>query len=134
MQNTRQQILAYLEEKPAAAPNEISRALHMTAANARHHLGLLVEEGFIEVIGKRGAKGRGRPARLYVLAHQAMETNIDRLVEALLQLLLRDSASGQPFQALIPILFGKIPPASNTLQRLNQAVQKFNTMKFRINR
>lgn len=130
MQNTRQQILTYLKKHQTASAKEISRALHMTAANARHHIGLLRAQNLIAVVGTRPAKTRGRPTKLYALAHQAMEANIERLVDALLKLLLQQAAA-QPFEELIPLLFGEPPETNNELQRLNQVVQRLNALKYR---
>lgn len=131
MQSTRQQILDYLEKLQTASANEISRALHMTAANARHHLGLLMEQKQVEVIQQQKARGRGRPARLYTLAHSAMQDNLDVLVSALLKLLLKNSASDPPFQSMIPLVFGEIPGGKNTPQRLNAIIQRLNELNYR---
>ena len=131
MQNTRQQILIHLEKQQTASANEISRILHMTAANARHHLGLLIEQGLVEVIQQQNDRGRGRPRLLYTLAQSAMQDNLDLLVDALLKALLQNSDAEQPFEPIIPLLFGQIPGAKNTPQRLNQVVQRLNEMKYR---
>ena len=52
MQTTRQRILEYLREYRLASARTLSHAWGMTAANVRHHLGRLAEEGLVEVAGQ----------------------------------------------------------------------------------
>lgn len=130
MQNSRQQILAFIRINRMVSAIEISSALHMTPANARHHLGLLEAQGFIEVVGTRPAKERGRPTKLYGLAHDAMEHNIDRLVDALLKHFLADGNPEEQFNKLIPHLVDEPLPTPTLIQRLNQIVQKLNEMNY----
>jgi predicted ArsR family transcriptional regulator len=85
---TRQQILEYIQSKEVACAAEISRALHMTAANARHHLSALKDEGVVTVIGQRPSPGRGRPVDLYRLTLPLVRHNLDGLANVLLLELL----------------------------------------------
>lgn len=130
MQNTRQQILDFIRTNKMASAVEISRALHMTTANARHHLCILEEQNLLEEVGQRFAKGRGRPTKLYALTHQAMDHNIDLLVDALLKILKSSDDLEDQFKRLAPILFGEAESATTPIGRLNQTIQRLNEMHY----
>ncbi len=130
MPNTRAQILEYIRSKQMASAIEISRALPMTPANARHHLSALEADNLIEVVGIRPPKGRGRPTQLYSLTHQAMDHNIDLLVDALLKVLKSESNLEKQFEKLIPHLFSGEPPSSLLIARLNHIIQNLNEMNY----
>ena len=130
MTNTRSQILDYIRSHKMASAVEISRALPMTAANARYHLSALEEQNLIEVIGRRIPKGRGRPTKLYALTHQAMDHNIDLLVDALLKILKEEKDLKKQFARLVPHLFGNIEFSPNLVGRLNQTVRRLGEMNY----
>src|SRR5512139_2109973 len=93
MKNRRQLILDYLATRGSATPTEIGRALHMPPANVRHHLTVLLEQGAIQASGEIHTDNRGRPPRLYQLASQAGQHNLDRLASLLLdEILAREEA------------------------------------------
>jgi len=130
MQNTRTQILEYIRGRQMASAVEISRALPMTPANARHHLSTLEEQNLIEVVGTRTPKGRGRPTKLYALTHQAMDHNIDLLVNALLKILKEEKDLENQFARLVPHLFGDTELSPNLIGRLNQTVRRLDEMNY----
>ena len=130
MQNTRQQILDYIRTNKMASAIEISRAFPMTPANARHHLSILEDQNLIENVGQRLAKGRGRPTKLYALTHQAMDHNIDLLVDALLKILKSSDDLEDHFKLLSPILFCDSDSVTSPIGRLNQAIQRMNEMHY----
>ncbi|HEX7976892.1 MAG TPA: helix-turn-helix domain-containing protein [Anaerolineales bacterium] len=139
MRTSRQRVLEYVQSQRIVAAADIRRALSMTAANARHHLAILEQQGLVEVVGKRPSKGKGRPAALYSLSQGALGHNLDRLAAALLD----EALGGQPPESqgrLLRHLSGKLAgenvgpggqerPASLT-QRLYQAVQRLNEMRY----
>lgn len=84
MKTSRQQILEYVQAQRVVTAGDLGRALHMTAANARHHLGVLQEQGLIDVVGQRPARGKGRPALLYAPSERTLGDNLDLLSGALL--------------------------------------------------
>lgn len=84
VKSTRQRLTEYLQRRQFASAVEISHALHLTAADIRHHLSVLEAEGVVEVISQRPAAGRGRPTSLYQLTRQALSNNLDGLSKALL--------------------------------------------------
>lgn len=84
---------AVLETGPVAAA-ELARALGLTPAAVRRHLDVLLEQGLVTVRGAsaRVRRGRGRPARLFVLTddgHAAMATGYDDLAAQALRYLSR---------------------------------------------
>lgn len=116
-----------------ASAVEISRVLHMTAANARHHFSVLEKQGLIEEIGSRPSKGRGRPTKLYGLPPDILDNNIHALAAALLTAFFASDTIDAQFSALIKNLFEEQPaePIKTTsLQRLNQTVQQLNRANY----
>ena len=90
MQLTRQQIVDYLQTNRTATPIELSRALQVTAANIRHHLKQLTQNGLVEIVGTQPVRGRGRPMKLYSLTENALQHNLEGLASALLNTLPDD--------------------------------------------
>ncbi len=84
MKTMRQQILDYIRTHRAVTVAEISQAFQMTQANARHHIASLTEQGLLQVIEKRPAPGKGRPARLFAISDQILGDNLDLLGTILL--------------------------------------------------
>lgn len=80
----RQRVLDYIRTHRLATASEIGQALHLTAANVRHHLGILYQQGSIEIAGERPAQGKGRPAQLYAIAQGLQGDNLAYLAGALL--------------------------------------------------
>ena len=130
MSNTRTQILNYIRDHQMASAIEISRALPMTPANARHHLSALEEENLIEVVGRRTPKGRGRPTNLFALTHQTMDHNIDMLVDAMLKVLKSEDDLDDQFSRLVPHLFGEDELSPNLIVRLNQTIRRLDDMNY----
>jgi len=131
---TRQRILEYIQSKEVVSAAEISQALHMTAANARHHLSALRDEGVVLVIGQRPSRGRGRPVDLYRLALPLSLHNLDGLAHALL-LEQFDSTDPQSQDALLEKLALRLTSldgisSHNLTQRLTQVVQHLNHLSY----
>lgn len=129
MKNTRQRLMEYLEIRTVATALELSHALQVTAADIRHHLTALREEGQVEVVGKQRVQGRGRPGKLYSLSQRSLDDNLDLLAEILLNELIKsntsstDAALKRIAQGLIgnPRLQGHLTQRLyNTISRLNQ--------------
>jgi len=81
--SSRQRILSYLGQHNGASALEISRALRVTAANARYHLGILEADGRVQQLGLRPDLGPGRPVQIYGLGEAALGDNLAGLVDAL---------------------------------------------------
>jgi DeoR family transcriptional regulator, suf operon transcriptional repressor len=88
MKTSRQRVLEYIRSRKVIGVAELSRALRMTPANARHHLSILQEQGLVQVVGQVRPEGKGRPARLYSLSERVQSNNLDRLASAVLSELL----------------------------------------------
>ena len=84
MITARQKVLAHLKKTRAASAREIARALNMSAPNVRHHLGILVSDGRLEVTSVHQRGGRGRPEKMYSLSQSALGDNLSALADALL--------------------------------------------------
>jgi predicted ArsR family transcriptional regulator len=85
VKTSRQKLLDYLRDHRAVTAGELSQALKMTQANARHHLEILREQGVVQVVGRRPSQGKGRPARIYSQSEQSLGHNLERLASALLE-------------------------------------------------
>ncbi len=134
MTTTRQRILDLLTAKETASAVQISQAMHMTAANARHHLSALVSEGAVVEIGVRSGQGRGRPTKVYSLAEPVTSHNLDILAAILMNILMADRTSAEKDALLERIaadLAGEAPLTKNQTQSLYRAIQRLNGLNYR---
>lgn len=144
MKTSRQRLFEYIQTHKVVTVEDLSRALQMTRANARHHLAILRDQGVVDLIGQRPSTGKGRPAQLYSLSEQSQQHNLDRLVSALLLELL--SAQSEVSQDLSMRNLAKrmlkeqssrevlVNPSSavnpNLTQRLYAAVRRLNEFNY----
>lgn len=87
MKTSRQRILDYIRRQRYITAGEISRALRMTPANARHHLAVLADQGVVEVVSTRLTGGKGRPSQVFTLTDQALGGGLEQLAHAMLDIL-----------------------------------------------
>jgi len=85
MSTSRQQLLEYVRSHNSVTSSEISQALHMTQANVRYHLRILVESGLVESIYRQFPEGKGRPARFFQPSKKSLGDNLDLLSNLLLK-------------------------------------------------
>ncbi|GAB4536163.1 MAG: hypothetical protein Fur0018_26750 [Anaerolineales bacterium] len=133
MHPTRQQILEYLERHQRATPDELARALKVTAANVRHHLHILLEDEWITDTGSRTHKGKGRPTRVYALAAGRQADNLSGLLHTLLDQIPPEGREAA-FASLAESLSGAappLPPERHLTHHLIQTVKCLNTMHYR---
>lgn len=134
MQTSRQRLLAYIRSREVVTAAELSRALKMTPANARHHLSILEQEGLVEAAGDRPRKGRGRPAKVYRLSEGALGHNLDRLAGILLEKMLENRSPAERATALREIaerLKGTEGDKPGSLSgRLYSTIQRLNEMNY----
>jgi len=123
---TRQKILDYLKRNKSVSSREVARALQMTPANARHHLGILVADGRVEVINQRQV-GRGRPEKVYQLGRTFVGDNLSVLVDVLLT-----EADGKvEMEALGKRIVGKSDVTEQPLmRRLSSTIKRLNEMQY----
>lgn len=135
MQATRQHILSYLQSQRSASAGEMSLAFGMTAANLRHHLRLMREEGLVEVVRKLPAEGRGRPSALYGLTQGAQADNSRLLADALLSELTAAEVPKREetrLKRLARRMAGdEKPPQGQITQRLVGAVRRLDELGYR---
>ena len=144
MKTSRQRLLEYIQAHRVVTVEDLSRALRMTRANARHHLGILKEQGVVELVGQRPSQGKGRPAQIYSLSEQMQSHNLDRLVSVLLQEILSPKPIDKQvrvFQSLAQRMLAsqpsergsqevQTPPSPNLTQRLYAAVRRLNEFNY----
>jgi predicted ArsR family transcriptional regulator len=134
MQKTRQQILTYLNTHPGATALEISRYLDLTAANIRYHLGSLLSSGWVQISGKRGPGGAGRPTKLYNLTSRSLGSNIESLLTIILETLGADNSADEILRTIAEILADKADlKPGNRIQKYNQAVEYLNQLDYHAN-
>lgn len=123
---SRSRIMEILQQRQAATVGELSHTLGVTAANIRHHLAVLVEQGVVTVGGQKASGKRGRPANVYCLSRQSRRHNLDGLASALLTELLAGGNQQSQTQALDKLaerLAGEqIPPTGSLTSRLYRAM------------
>lgn len=136
MQSTRQHILDYLQTHRTATAGEMSRAFSMTAANLRHHLGVLKKQGLVEVVGRNPPDGRGRPTQVYMLTRQAQARNLNSLASVLIEEFL-ESGTARKRQVHLRGLAGRLGGTTrgssqgSITQRLVNAVRRLNQLGYR---
>jgi predicted ArsR family transcriptional regulator len=101
MKTSRQLVLEYLKAHQPLSAAQLAVALQMTAANARHHLHVLAQEGLVEPAAAHLAGGRGRPAKTY----QVVQPRRGPLYLGLLAALLEAT---RPAAADIPAAAGQL--------------------------
>lgn len=123
---TRQKIIEYLKRNRTVSCRELARALQMTPANARHHLGILAADGRVEIFNQR-QKGRGRPEKVYRLAGTLAGDNLSMLADALLM----EAGWKVDFEAVGRRIAGEsITTSQSLMRRLVSAIERLNTMRY----
>ena len=144
MKTSRQRLLEYVQAHRVVTVEDLSRALRMTRANARHHLAILKEQGVVDLVGLQSSQGKGRPAQLYSLSAQTQRHNLDHLVSALLQELVSSKPVDKQYSTFRNLaqrmladslpesgLQGAPPrPTPNLTQRLYTAVRQLNEFNY----
>jgi len=126
MPTTRQKILDYLKRNRTVSSRELARALQMTPANARHHLGILAADGRVEVIRQR-QEGRGRPEKVYHLAGTLVGDNLSVLADVL----LTEAGGKVAMEALEKRLAGEGAVSGQPLmRRLSSVIERLNVMHY----
>ena len=137
----RTEILEFLASRETASAAEVARAMNCSAANARHHLGALLEEGLVTIAAVRqGFSSKptqtsrpGRPVQLYTLAQPAARHNLDTLAAAALDLLLaRTPLEQQQFllRELAAQIAGPLPSTRSLTLRLSFTIQRLNELGY----
>lgn len=132
--NTRLNIIRILERRKTSSARDLSRLLKVTAANVRHHLSVLIEEGSIEFVGYEENQGRGRPTAIYALTKSPFTDNLNILSEILLHDLLDDKSPTEKEDVLRwlakRICTGISLTSSNPTQRLYSSIGTLNKLNY----
>lgn len=125
----RQRILDYLSSHHGVTAADIARALRVTPANIRHHLGILIGDGRIQVLGMRSGEGPGRPQQVVGLSDAALGEHLSGLAAALLDEWLSGMANDAREEALRAIALrisqpAKQGPLTLRLARVQDALNK----------
>ena len=130
---TRYRLIEYIRVKKVVSAAELARVLKITAADARHHLASLEDEGVVVVVDTR-VQGRGRPTQLYRLTRDINRHNLDALTSAVLNVWLGDVTEAERDGALRKIAAsltaGCNHPGGNLTQRLTYTVRRLNEMNY----
>lgn len=132
---SRKRVLLFLERSQSATAAEVARALSITAANARHHLSQLAEDGLVRETGLRPPVGRGRPTKVYRLEIGADGENSARVLDATLEFLgetFGESARSGWVDFVAGRLAGQgiLPRGAHITRRLSSAIDRLNTLKY----
>lgn len=134
MKTTRARIMEVLHTRRVATASELSRILHLTTADIRHHLSILTYQGVVEVAGHRPTRGRGRPNQLFELTRDATQHNLDNLAGSL----LKEASNSLPtpeYQVYLHRIASRLIQESLTWdsipsRRMIQAVGMLNAMNY----
>ena len=138
MKTSRQRVLEYVQAHYPVTAADLSQALRMTEANARHHLSILQERGLLRNAGQRAAPAKGRPSRLYMPSEQILGHNLDQLAAALLELVATCAGPGG-VEAALHSLAGRIAQmgapdqtgrSENLTQRLYHTIRRLNELHY----
>lgn len=95
---TRDRVLQAISERGPVTAGALAGGLGLTTAAVRRHLEHLLDAGLLDVReAPAGPRGRGRPARAFVLSeagHQALESDYDHLATEALRFLAEESGQG----------------------------------------
>jgi predicted ArsR family transcriptional regulator len=116
VKTSRQRVLEYIRTRRVVGVTELSRVLKMTPANARHHLGILMEQGLVQVVGEIPPAGRGRPAQLFSLSEQVQSHNLAMLSAVALDELLAILGPAQVEQVAQRLANRLVSPAADARQ------------------
>ena len=134
MKSSRLLIIDYLRAHRAATASEISRVLHITAADARHHLSQLAKQGIIISFGSRTTRQRGRPAKLYTLSASLARNNFDLLTHILLVMLSSNPVHDDYQQQLKYVAQQMASPvninASNNTRKIYEAIKLLQGLNY----
>jgi predicted ArsR family transcriptional regulator len=129
----RQKVLAYLKKNRPASAQEIARALRVTPANVRHHLGILAADGRVAVLSQR-SEGRGRPVKLYGLSGVLTGDNLAGLLDSALAEWLDGLSPSKREQAMSAVAkrMGGLPMGESLpmAKRLASTVEKLNQLHY----
>ena len=132
MTTSRELIFNYIKRNHSVTSSEISKSFGVTRANVRYHLDILVNQGLIEVVGKRMPRRKGRPDLLFSIPKFNKGSNLDILSSALLNELkcLSPQKKDEIFKAIASKIYTSFHPPGikdHQSEELKQLSQKLLT-------
>ena len=124
MKNTHDLILDYLQSSQVASASELSQALHLTRADIRYHLNLLLAQQLIEKAAVRSPTKKGRPTQLFRLALKSQLNNFANLAEALLS--STACSKDEILEHLVDYFVASIPAAKQRTAQLSRLIAYLN--------
>ena len=133
MKTTRNRLTEYMQAKRVVSTVELARVLKLSAADIRHHLTSLEDEGVVQVVSTH-VHGRGRPTLLYGLTSEMNRHNLDGMANAVLSewlVGLTEEKQDAAFDNIASRLLEGYPlPDGNLTQRLTRAVRQLYDMNY----
>ena len=130
---TRYHLIEYMRTRKVVSAVELARVFKISAADARHHLASMEDEGVVAVVDTR-AHGRGRPTQLYRLTCDINRNNLGALCYAALSAALDgipEHGRDAVLQKIAADLAGGFPRKDGNLtHRLAYAVRCLNEMNY----
>lgn len=140
MKTSRQKVFEYIHSHGIASAADVSQALKMTQANARHHIHILLSQGLLEPAGVRKPAKKGRPGQTYRISQQALGDNLPLLCQTVL-IYLREQLGDEQYQQSFEIFatkiarnatqnFSETPQTTPLAQRLVTAINTLNQLNY----
>ena len=135
VKTSRQQVYEYIGSHQNVTAAELSWALEMTPANARHHLKILQDLNLVIVTTHKKQIGKGRPARVYRVSKK---DNTDLLAEVLFEVLVENTLP-EHFNDLLQTLAKRLAACEvdqsdikpmSLASRLFLAIQRLNRLDY----
>ena len=141
MKTSRRRVLEYVQAHYPVTAADLSQALHMTEANARHHLAILQGRGLMQPAGLRLPQGKGRPSQLFMPSEKTLGNNLDQLAAALLETIENQGEPADQEAALRTLAARIARPGSASVRttekssqsltyRLTNAVKQLNQLHY----
>lgn len=126
--------MAHLDNADTASAVELSQLFEMTSANLRHHLGVLMAQGFVEIVGEDTPKGKGRPTLRYMAVKEKETDGLHMLVEVMIKEVrgMRTNRQRENRLGEIGNLLAKteVQPKGSMTIRLGRAMQTMNELGY----
>lgn len=134
MNQAQRAILEELRQRHVATSGDLARALDRTPADIRHHLSVLLEEGWVILDADQPCMGRGRRAHRYRLGSRAQVDSFQPLVKAFAETWILPMSAEEQISAIHHLAHnlaeGAVPVSSLTLI-LNRTMNRLNELGFR---
>ena len=127
MSKPAEMIFDYLLRSKSNTIPQLSRALHLTRADIRHHLNELILEGRVQKSIEASSQV-GRPAHTYLAVRPLSRTWVQTLVDTQNQILLKRGLSEQEItSSCAEMILADFTPTGHPTTKLNQAVTYLHT-------